>query len=132
MPWDHAELAAVKKTFAGKVVLVDFFATWCTPCLQELPKIRAFREKHRRSGAFEVLGVSLDEHPIELEHFLAREKLPWPVVRSGAPPAGLASQCGVTDLPTYFVVDRDGRVVTKELRGPAMFEKLEALIAAPK
>jgi thiol-disulfide isomerase/thioredoxin len=127
MPWDHPELAAVRKKYAGKVVLVDFFATWCLPCLQELPKIRAFREKHR-GARFEVLGVSLDEHPRELEQFLAREELPWPVVRSDVPPSGVASLCGVTDLPTYVVLDREGRVVSKELRGPAMFEKIEALL----
>lgn len=131
MPWDASELAGLRGRFAGKVVLVDFFATWCTPCLAELPRLRAIYEK-RRGPDFEMLSVSVDEDGGAYQAFVGQAKLPWPVVRSLPGANGLSGRCGVTDLPTYFVVERDGRVLSTELRGPAVLRQLDALLTPPR
>ncbi|HND55952.1 MAG TPA: TlpA disulfide reductase family protein, partial [Pirellulaceae bacterium] len=65
--------------YRGKVVLVDFWATWCGPCLREMPNVREYYEKNKQRG-FEVVGVSIDEDLDALATFLDKNKLPWPTM----------------------------------------------------
>jgi thiol-disulfide isomerase/thioredoxin len=74
-PFDQA-------TFAGKVVLVDFWATWCGPCVAEIPNMLEQYEKYHDKG-FEVVGISLDEDKAEVEKFVADNKIPWPILFAG-------------------------------------------------
>ncbi len=113
----------------GKVVLVDFWATWCPPCREEIPNVLAAYEKFHAKG-FEVLAVSLDRDDAELKKFIAEKKLPWPQIYDGA--EALAEKFAIEAIPTTFLVGADGKIVATELRGDALAKTLEALLGTAK
>ena len=92
----------------GRVVLVNFWATWCPPCRAEMPGLESVYESRRDSG-FTVLGVSLDEKPPrEVASFLHDHGISYPV--GMATEEAVAAFGGVTTLPTSYLIDRRGRV----------------------
>jgi peroxiredoxin len=109
-------LAALK----GKVVLIDFWATWCGPCVAELPHVLKAYEKHHAQG-FEIIGISLDKEKAQLTSFLTREKMTWPQHLDGEDPkASLAAKYGVETIPSTFLLDREGKIIERDLRGEAL------------
>lgn len=121
------ELSA--EALRGQVVLLDFWATWCVPCLSEIPYLKEAYARHRDAG-LKILGVSLDQRPRrEIESFLRRHEIPWPQVWDGQGFAGaLARRFGVESLPRSFLVDRRGRIVATDLRGEELLAVLDALL----
>jgi thiol-disulfide isomerase/thioredoxin len=119
-----------QKTLAGKVVLVDFWATWCGPCIAELPNILAQYEKYHAKG-FEVVGISLDEDKEALQEFVAAKKLPWPILFEKSGGAGwrhpLATKYGISGIPQLILIGRDGNVITLNARGDALAKRLADL-----
>jgi thiol-disulfide isomerase/thioredoxin len=108
----------------GKVVLVDFWATWCEPCVEELPHVRAVYDRYHAKG-FEVVGVSLDNSRQRLEEFIREHKIPWPQVffdypgqRGWANP--VAQRYGLHGIPAMVLVDPEGHVVPGNVRGEAL------------
>jgi thiol-disulfide isomerase/thioredoxin len=92
----------------GRVVLVNFWATWCPPCRAEMPGIEKVYEAKRGDG-FLVVGVSLDQTPpAEVAAFLKNHAITYPVAMGDA--ASIAGFGGVSSLPTSFLIDRKGRV----------------------
>jgi thiol-disulfide isomerase/thioredoxin len=114
------------KSLAGKVVLVDFWATWCGPCIAEMPNILAEYEKYHAKG-FEVVGVSLDEDREAVDEFLADKKLPWPILVGDGWNHPMAKQYGISGIPQLILIGRDGNVITLHARGKALQERLAEL-----
>jgi thiol-disulfide isomerase/thioredoxin len=118
------------KAYRGKVVLVDFWATWCGPCVAELPNVLATYEKYHDRG-FEVVGISLDRSTDKLREFVKDRKLPWACVPPDGGGKELADQFGVYAIPLPILVDRQGRVVSLHARGEELQRLLTRHIGPP-
>jgi peroxiredoxin len=116
--------------YRGKVVLVDFWATWCRPCVGELPNVLKAYEKYHGKG-FEIIGVSLDESEGKLKSFLEAQKMPWAQYFDGQGWGNkLAGKYGVTSIPATYLLDGEGRIIAKDLRGEALDKALEKALAS--
>jgi peroxiredoxin len=125
------------KTYTGKLVLLDFWATWCGPCISELPNLKkAYADWHDQG--FEVLGVSLDSPNMEakVKSFLQEHDLPWQQVYDGkGPTTELADKYEVASIPFVLLVDGDsGKIIAtvRDLRGPKLSDFIGQQIAKKK
>jgi cytochrome c biogenesis protein CcmG/thiol:disulfide interchange protein DsbE len=108
--------------YRGKVVLVDFWATWCPPCQEMIPVLSKLNKRYSDKGLV-ILGVSLDRDGLEvLGSFVHENMIPYKVIM-GDTKIGNAFG-GVSTIPTLYIVDRDGRLVRK-LTGYHSFGQLE-------
>jgi peroxiredoxin len=94
----------------GRVVLVNFWATWCPPCVEESPSLQKFTEQMRSQGV-EVIGISVDQDTVALQKFIDQFHLTFTVGRD--PDQTLAHRYGTFKYPETYIVDRDGRVAEK-------------------
>lgn len=96
----------------GKVVLIDCWATWCSPCMAKMPKLKALYEKWHPDG-FEVIGVNLDNSTELMQKIVDAKKLPWPQVKAPIDSKQLElweQACGMTSLPRLLLLDRQGKL----------------------
>jgi thiol-disulfide isomerase/thioredoxin len=119
-------------SYRGKVVLVDFWATWCGPCVAELPNVKECYEKYHEKG-FDVVGISLDQGRDVLEKFVQKEKLPWTQLFDDDVQKGegwshpMVRYYGIDAIPAAILLDKEGKVVSMAARGedlPKLVEKL--------
>jgi peroxiredoxin len=108
--------------YRGKVVLLNFWATWCAPCREEMPAMERLYLKHRERG-FVLLAVSVDSDVALVKPFLQKHKLTFPVALDAK--MDLANAYGVRALPASFVIDRNGYLAALAL-GPRAWDNRAA------
>ncbi len=119
---DGRELSSAE--FAGKLVVLDIWATWCPPCRAEIPAYIALQEKYREQGVV-IVGLSVDEDIAALKQYMADQKINYPIAM--ADEAVQQNLGGIEGYPTTFIIDRKGQVVLKKIGG-APHEAIEAAI----
>ncbi len=116
--------------YKGKVVLMDFWATWCPPCVAEMPNVIANYKKYHAKG-FEVIGVSLDKNKGSLTRYIARKKMPWRQIFDGKEfGSAVPRQYGVEGIPFGLLIGRDGKIAGVSVRGPALGPAIKKALAA--
>lgn len=117
--------------YRGKVVLLDFWATWCGPCLTEIPHIKAAYEKFRDQG-FEVIGISFDQNRKVLENFLQKEQIPWTQLFDGkAWESPVNEHYKVRGIPSTFIIDRNGKISAIHTRSLLLEVEIEKALQKP-
>ena len=112
----------------GKVVLVDFWASWCGPCRVENPNIVAAYNKYKDKG-FDILGVSLDDSSEDWIKAIGQDKLTWNHVGDMQGWQNAAAQLyGIRAIPASYLLDKEGKIIARDLRGEALDKKLSELL----
>ena len=113
--------------FKGKYVLIDFWASWCLPCRAENPTLKQAYTKYRAKN-FDILGVSLDNNKAAWLSAIIKDDLPWLNVSDlNGFKNVVAQKYAVTELPTNYLLDPQGKIIAKNLKGESLMEKLQAL-----
>jgi len=118
------------ESYRGKVVLLDFWATFCPPCIQALPELQALHTRHRDRG-FAVIGVTVDDREALVDKATSRAKVTYPILQA-TPEVWNAYK--VTALPALILVGRDGRIIRRyggEADKQAMLAEIERALEAP-
>jgi thiol-disulfide isomerase/thioredoxin len=112
-------------SYRGQIVLLDFWATWCEPCLEELPDLIRFQEAHKAQG-FTIVGVAMDAEGVGVVGpFVRQNKIPYPIlISNGDLPAGYS----IIGFPAAFLIDKNGAIVRRYL-GSKSYEELERDVA---
>ena len=113
----------------GKVVLLDFWATWCGPCRAELPNVLKTYAAHHKDG-FEVIGISLDQDKDKLTAFTKEKEMTWPQYFDGKGWQNkLAAKYGINSIPATFLLDGQGTIIGEDLRGDSLEEAVTKALA---
>ena len=112
--------------YRGKYVLLDFWATWCGPCVAEVPRLQAAYQTYHDAG-FEIIGISLDESKTAVVDFVKARKIPWRQIHNAGGANDLVEALGVTSIPATYLIDPQGTIIRLDLRGKALDETLAGL-----
>lgn len=114
--------------FRGKVVLIQFWATWCEPCKADMPTLRELTAKYGSSG-LAIIGVNLDSSAQEMSAYLSENRMPWPQIREeGGLDSRPANELGILTLPTMILVDQQGRVVNRNVQAAELESEIRKLL----
>ena len=107
--------------YKGKYLLLDFWASWCPPCLKEVPNVKAVWDTHGKDSRFALVSLSLDAKPEDATKFTQDHQMTW---RQGYLPGALQgnskvlSAYGIESIPSIWLISPDGKVLAKDLMGP--------------
>jgi len=113
----------------GKIILLDFWATWSGPCIAELPELAATYDQFGSRDDFVMIGISLDEKEPELREFVRRREVKWHQVLGAQGGADAAAQgLGVLGVPMVFIIGRDGRITAAGIRGTEARDEIKRML----
>jgi thiol-disulfide isomerase/thioredoxin/protocatechuate 3,4-dioxygenase beta subunit len=110
--------------FRGKYVLLDFWATWCAPCLAEMPNLQAIQDQHAKDPRFVLIGLNVDDQPGPAAYSVKALKLSWRQGFAGSD-SPVVSAYGATAIPARLLIGPDGKILARDLRG----EKTKVAVA---
>ena len=115
--------------YRDKVVLVDFWATWCGPCRAEIPNMLQNWNQYHDAG-FEIIAISVDQDLNVLQNFVDQEQPPWTVVADNHPQNqhSMGAKYGIRGIPAFILVGKDGKVAAVNCRGPELGRQLDRLL----
>ena len=114
--------------YKGKVVLLDFWATWCAPCRAEMPHVKEVYATYNPKG-FEIIGISMDNNRQALDTYLEEQDMKWRQIFDGKGwKAEIGQVYAVSSIPATFLLDREGKIRYKNLRGDELKKAVEKLI----
>lgn len=132
IPFEVTSLEGQKlslEKYKGKVVLLDFWATWCAPCRQEMPNVIKVYDKYNNDG-FEIVGISLDRERKDLDSYIDKYKISWPQYFDGKFWRNdVATKYGVQSIPATFLIGKKGKIRYKSLRGGQLETAVKKLLA---
>lgn len=114
------------ESLRGKVVLVDFWASWCRPCRMEIPNFKRMYDAYHQAG-FEIYSVSVDNDVMAWKRALEQEKMPWPNVRDDK--KVYSTMFNVASIPFTILIDKEGKIVAKGLRGPDLSDAINKTLS---
>jgi len=131
LPFEVTSITGEKlspERYKGKVLLIDFWATWCQPCIADMPHVKKVYDKYREKG-FEIVGISLDRNRSSLDNYIESNSIRWPQYFDGKYwNNDIAQQYGVRSIPATFLIDREGKIRYKSLRGKQLEVAVEKLV----
>jgi len=128
-PTPNGETLNLQKSLGKKITILDFWASWCRPCRMENPNVVKVYNKYKDQG-LEIIGVSLDKSADKWNAAIEKDGLTWKHVsnlKSWQEP--IAKNFGVRSIPATFILDENGIIIAKDLRGQALEEKIKELLA---
>ena len=116
------------ESYRGHPVLIDFWATWCGPCIYSVPMVQKLYERHKDRG-FVVLGLNMDDDPSGVYAFTQRMKLTYPILYAGN--SAVPASYGLEGLPLFILVDAEGNIVRRyDGFSPAVITSLDETLTA--
>jgi thiol-disulfide isomerase/thioredoxin len=116
-------------SFIGKYILLEFWASWCGPCRRDNPGLVSLYNEYKSKG-FEIFGVSVDVSSAQWKKAIVADKLSWPsVMTQNGSDDTVALQYGIYEIPTNYLINPDGKIIAKNLRGKELEKKLAELFS---
>jgi len=113
-------------SYKGKPVLLDFWATWCAPCVYSIPLVQQLYDRHKLQG-FTVLGLNMDDDPTEVYAFVKRMKVTYPILYAGQ--TAVPSDYALKGLPLFILIDSEGNIIKRyDGFSPRVIDELDTIL----